>query len=249
MPFDGLTYVRTAVAISKLIRFFGNPANWHHEDYCRQRGQHSYTGGRFCLSGALEAVTAAGAPDVRRYVERVILRTRFRSVDAFNAGATHDELLTVLCAAEAEVLKEAVAAKEALGPPEVTGNCSRSRNELAAMRPKAVDGPPEVALLDDLISFFEKPQSRPGGPHSGVRLSQALHHFRAARGVRGDKTAAYLRRALRGVPWTFGSVKTFDTRASREQMLAALQLARDVALEEAGKREPAAKREPLKIAA
>jgi hypothetical protein len=62
-----------------------------------------------CLSGALEAVTAEGAPGGRRYVEQVILRTRFRSVDAFSAGATHAELLAVLCAAQAEVLKEAAA--------------------------------------------------------------------------------------------------------------------------------------------
>jgi hypothetical protein len=39
----------------------------------------------------------------RRYVEQVILRTRFRSVDA---GATHAELLAVLRAAQTEVLKE-----------------------------------------------------------------------------------------------------------------------------------------------
>jgi hypothetical protein len=59
-----------------------------------------------CLSRALEAVTAEGAPGGRRYVEQVILRTRFRSVDAFNASATQ---LAVLRAAQAEVLKEAAA--------------------------------------------------------------------------------------------------------------------------------------------
>jgi hypothetical protein len=63
-----------------------------------------------CLSGALEAVTAEGAPGGRRYA--VMLNRSFcgrDSVDAFNAGATHAELLAVLRAAQAEVLKEAAA--------------------------------------------------------------------------------------------------------------------------------------------
>ena len=74
-------------------------------------------------------------------------------------------------------------------------------------------------LLSDLIAFFENQESRIQMTPRGVTLREAMQHFRTVRHIRGDGTAAYLRRAFRRMPWTFGSVKAFDARSGREEML------------------------------
>ena len=244
MPYDGTTQTAfaSAEALLKLITFFGNRANWYQEDYCQSRGQHSYAGGRMCLSGALVRVIAEGAPDeVYRYLRQAIVRrySRPQTIPEFNLRTSHSELMAVLHEARAMALIEV--------PPAVTPQEQSPSLPQVEVMPTPDDAPAEVRLLDDLISFFESDESKRDQAPAGSRLSQALYYFRRTRAVRGDKTSSYLRRAFRRVPWTFGSIRRFDAWASREELLTMLRYARYLALEGAKKR--STERAQLKIAA
>lgn len=247
MPFDGTTQelVASAEALMKLITFFENEANWYQDDYCRRRGRHSYPGGRMCLSGALARVCDEGAPnDVYRYVRQAIARRRpgrHETISAFNLSSNHSLLMAVLHEARALALIAM--------PPIATPQKQPSYVPKVEARPTPEDASVEVLLLDDLMSFFESQESERDQAPGGSRLSQALYYFRKTRVVRGDKTSAYLRLAFRRVPWTFGGVRAFDARASREELLAVLHYARYLALDDADKRAAVAKREELKVAA
>jgi hypothetical protein len=254
MPFDGaqrIIALRSVVALNTIITFFEREGHWQHDRFCRHVGRrHTYAGGRMCLTGALEEARAEGAPnDVRRYVERSIReRTGAESIEAFNAETNHENLVLMLIHARTLALievwrleeiakvqaeRDRAAGIEARRQREIAAAQGRFRsissNLLASMKPTGFGASAEVALLNDLIGFFEKPASRPCGPASGVGLRQVMHHFRKARGRLDDLTTSYLRRAFRRIPWTFGTLKGFDARADREDMLNVLWRARELA--------------------
>jgi hypothetical protein len=234
MPFDGTAQACSVVeGLQKLIAFFGTRSNWYRnrERHCETRGAHSYADGRMCLSGALASLRAEGVPDdVRRYVLYAIgSRTGWcGSIERFNQTTTHRGLMAVL----REAHKIALIAAGVAPPP--NRNCMWK----IQVRPTPADAPVEVLLLDDLIWIYQN------GRHP---LSEAIYFCRTARGVRGDKTAKYLRRAFRHVPWTFGSVRSFDNLASPELLMGVLKYARELALQDFEKRARA--RDPLRIAA
>ena len=228
MPFDGLDAVN---GLARLVTFFSDQDHWYQEEYCRRRGAHRYEGGRMCLAGAVENLSGReAAHEVRTYIEGAIFRVTGRphTLEGFNQSATHHRLMMVLRQAHTQALRSY--ARRAMAFPSGT--------------PTPKDAPIEVFLLDDLISFYENPEARPG-PRRGVSLSRAIHHFRTARSARGDRTMKYLRRAFRGVAWTFGSVRAFDSVATREVMLGALRSAREMAITEMTPAAPAV----LKLAA
>jgi hypothetical protein len=244
MPFDGPESAVTE-ALDRLTTFFSDESNWYRKEFCRRRGRHSYSKGRRCLSGAVGHAIACGAPEeIRLYVERAVknrLGLEFGSMEFFNCTTSHAGLLAMLCEARdlasakprAKRRRRKVVEED---PVEVAARWARnrriSRRLLFSMKPTMSQWSRsgELALMDDMIAFFEKPKSRISGFHSGATLNEVMQHFRSARGLRGDRTACYLRRAFRGTPWTFGSLRAFDMRSAREDILTVLALARELAV-------------------
>jgi hypothetical protein len=224
MPFDGSEPAQAVLVMDKLIEFFSDEKRWFHDEYCKSRGQHFYSRGRMCLSGALEHFRAelhSTHDRTQLYLLQAIrAKSKLSTLEAFNGWTTHSVLLAVLRRAR-ELAIDANARAIA---------DDRSRCALRAMTPTSAFVTAETSLLADLIAFFERPESRHQERDNDLTLLEAMHHFRAVRRVRGDRTASYLRRAFRRTPFTFGSLKAFDKRASRDQLLAVLFRAHSLAL-------------------
>jgi hypothetical protein len=254
MPFDGRESAVTE-ALDRLTTFFSDESHWYHEEFCKRRGQHSYQNGQMCLGGAVMAEIEKGVPVELQVCIEAAIECRFRmitSLNLFNRMATHKGLLAVLTDAKRIALYGSkttveLAARHAewdKGKSERQRKAEAERQKkqaaaeregrfgsmllLASMEPTAVLGR-ETGLIADMTAFFDDPKSRPCGPKSGVKLGQVMNYFRKARGLRGDNTASYLRRAFRGMAWTFGSIKAFDSRANRLEILNVLRRARELA--------------------
>jgi hypothetical protein len=246
MPFDGRETAVTE-ALDRLSAFFSDEKYWYHADFCKRRRRHSYRNGQMCLRGAVMAEMEKGAPvALQVFIEWAIKRRTqsIMSIECFNGLTSHKGLLAMLADAKVIAIDEAKArieeAQRRAEWEKIEAHRSLKVAEderqeravsmelLLTMRPiAAVRG--ETGLIADMTLFFDDPRSRPCGPQSGVRLGQVLHYFRKARGLRGDNTVTYLRRGFRGMAWTFGSLKAFDARANRLEILNVLWRAQELA--------------------